>query len=699
MRVAFTHLRALFLSVFVMVLPFACVLPAATTSTSDAPSNADGGDGANGTLAIGGTVTGLEGASVELVLNGGEKSTVNADGPFHFKGLLSPGAPYAVTVGTSPTMHACSIVNGSGTVAQADITNITVACPSTDTALTNLSLSPGVLAPTFASGTTMYTANAEVTSLVTGQPTGTLTATTRSPGATLALGVAKLISGKPTPLMLAVGMSSVNVAVTAADGKSKANYRVDVNGTRGAEEAYLKASNTIMAQAFGASVALSGDTLAVGVPGDASAASGVNGDPTGTAKPGSGAVFVFVRKGSAWTQQAYIKAQTSKAGFAFGQAVALEGDTLAVGVIHDTSNQTGSHADDSGANSASPDSGAVYVYVRTGTTWAPQAYIKASNTIDSASFGASIALSQDTLAVGAPLESCKSSGINGNQSNCGSFASGAAYVFTRSGATWTQEAYVKASNALGSQLFGGSVSLTKAGNTLAVGAAGESSNAKGINGAQADVSAMSAGAVYVFTRAGTWSQEAYVKASNTLANQRFGAAMSIVGDTLAVGAPGEASAALGIDGDQTNVSAVGAGAVYVFTRAVTVWSQQAYVKASNTLTNQGFGGSLALLGDNLAVGALGESSGATGIGGNQGDTSLMRAGAVYLFLRGGTAWSQTAYVKSSNTQADQDFGAALALSSDTLVVGAVKESSSAKGINGDQKKTDAPGAGATYVFR
>jgi hypothetical protein len=171
--------------------------------------------------------------------------------------------------------------------------------------------------------------------------------------------------------------------------------------------------------------------------------------------------------------------------------------------------------------------------------------------------------------------------------------------------------------------------------------------------------------------------------------------------TLAVGAPREASAATGIGGNQDDDSTSGAGAVYVFTRSGTTWSQQAYVKASNTDVGDSFG-SVALSSDGatLLVGARFEYSAATGIGGNQADNSTLDAGAVYVFTRSGTTWSQQAYVKASNTGTNDEFGSALALSADglTLAVGSPNEDSGATGLDGSQADNSTSGAGAVYVF-
>ena len=140
----------------------------------------------------------------------------------------------------------------------------------------------------------------------------------------------------------------------------------------------------------------------------------------------------------------------------------------------------------------------------------------------------------------------------------------------------------------------------------------------------------------MFTRAAdAWKQQAYVKASNTDAEDRFGwsVALSGDGDTLAVGALFEDSAASGVGGGQADNTATNSGAAYVFTRAAGIWKQQAYVKASNTGGSDWFGQSLALSGDGdtLAVGAVYEDSAATGIGGDQADNTASHAGAVYVY--------------------------------------------------------------------
>jgi hypothetical protein len=144
-----------------------------------------------------------------------------------------------------------------------------------------------------------------------------------------------------------------------------------------------------------------------------------------------------------------------------------------------------------------------------------------------------------------------------------------------------------------------------------------------------------------------------------------------------------------------------AGAAYVFARSGMTWSQQAYIKASNTDGRDRFGGAVALSGDGstLLVGAPWEASAATGIDGDQRDNSMLMAGAAYLLARDGAAWRYT-YVKASNTGDVDVFGSAVALSDDasTLAASAPREASRATGIDGDQGDNSAIAAGAVYVF-
>jgi hypothetical protein len=475
---------------------------------------------------------------------------------------------------------------------------------------------------------------------------------------------------------------------------------------------YFKASNTgpldMYGDFFGYVVAISddGNTLAVGAPNEDSSKAGINQVHNELAIR-AGAVYVFVRGvDNKWTQQAYIKASNPGAHDQFGLSIALSGDgtTLAVGAHLED------HFDESVLNS-----GAVYVFVRSGTVWTQMDYLKASNKGQSDSFGHNVALSADgkTIAVGAYFEDSTDVGINGQKNDNAAQQSGAVYVFEWDNKDWKQQAYIKASNTGVGDEFGHSVAMSADGNTLAVGAPDEDSPDKGMNGAEGDNFdlAEDSGAVYVFVRLGdVWSKQAYIKASNTGKGDRFGlsAAMSADGNTLAVGAYLEDSAATGVGGLQDdNVSFTDSGAVYMFTRAKGDWEQQAYIKASNTEASDQFGINLALSGDGktLAVSAKFEDSAAAGVGGQEdNNVATTQSGAVYVFkLSDNNTWSQRGYVKASNTGKDDNYGLGIALRDDgtTLAIGAYLEDSSAVGIGKDQasqannKFTD---AGAVYVY-
>ena len=495
-------------------------------------------------------------------------------------------------------------------------------------------------------------------------------------------------------LLIVVGLVS---AALAADGQAESRVAVGVTpssvpiaAATGAffyQQAYLKASNTggvgigaeAMGDYLGYSVAISGNTMVVGAPGEDSNASGVNGNQNSNSLECAGAAYVFVRTGTTWSQQAYLKASNPDAYDFFGDAVAISGDTIVVGADWEASAATGvngNQSDDSAAGA-----GAVYVFVRTGTTWTQQAYLKASNAESFDHFGRAVAISADTVIVGAEGERSDATGVNGNQHDEDASYSGAAYVFVRTGTTWTQQAYLKASNTGTGDAFGCSVAIS--GNTAVVGAVAEDSSASGVNGPQANDSAANAGAAYVFVRTGTaWAQQAYLKASNAGAGDHFGESVALSGDSLVVGASDEDSSAVGVNGNQTSNSAPDSGAAYVFKRTGTTWTQQAYLKASTTHAGDAFGWAVALSGDTAAVGAaLG------GVG-----------GAAYVYTRSGSTWTHRAYVTASNPGTGDWFGRSIAVYDGTLAVGAPREDSGATGVNGNQSSNSAIDSGAAYVF-
>ncbi|MBI1353597.1 MAG: hypothetical protein GC160_04570 [Acidobacteria bacterium] len=408
------------------------------------------------------------------------------------------------------------------------------------------------------------------------------------------------------------------------------------------QEAYIKASNPDHSNGygdwFGLTVAISGDTLIVGAPNESSNGTGVNPNTqSDNSAAFSGAAYVFVRDNGVWSQQAYLKASNTGANDAFGTSVAISGDTAVVGAYWEGSSGTGVNPNTQSDNGAGF-SGAAYVFVRNGSLWSQQAYLKASNTGAGDAFGTSVAISGDTAVIGAPAENGNGIGVNPNtQSDNSAAASGAAYVFVRNGSLWSQQAYLKASNTDIGDVFGGSVAIS--GDTAVVGASGEDGNGIGVNpNTQADNSAASSGAAYLFVRdSGVWSQQAYLKASNTGAGDEFGGNVAISGDTAAVGASGEGGSGTGVNPNtQSDNNAAFSGAAYLFVRNGGAWSQQAYLKASNTDPSDFFGGAVALSSSALVAGARQEGSSGTGVNPNaQGDNTASRSGAAYIFGLGG----------------------------------------------------------------
>jgi len=368
----------------------------------------------------------------------------------------------------------------------------------------------------------------------------------------------------------------------------------------------LTASDGSLDDRFGASVSISGDRAIVGADGD---------DESGD---NSGSAYVFVRSGTSWTQEAKLVAGDGSAGDLFGISVSLSSDTALVGAVF---------SDDNGDNS-----GSAYVFVRNGTTWTQQAKLLASDGIYLDYFGCSVSLSGDTALVGA-----RGHDDNGN-------GSGSGYLFVRSGASWTQETKLLAGDGAAGDGFGTSVSLS--GDTALVGAGGDDDN--GTNSGSAYVFARSgtswtqeakllpsdgaasddfgdsvslsgdmalvgahddddngsnSGSAYVFARSGTsWTQEAKLVAGDGATEDYFGVSVSLAGDTALVGARW----------DDDNGSA--SGSAYVFVRNGTIWTQEAKLLASDGAADDYFGVSVFLSGDMALVGARGDDDNGTDSG-------------------------------------------------------------------------------------
>ncbi|MCZ8343103.1 MAG: FG-GAP repeat protein [Leptospira sp.] len=369
-----------------------------------------------------------------------------------------------------------------------------------------------------------------------------------------------------------------NASINNTLSNSGAAYVFQRSGSSWTQQAYLKPTNTGVDDQFGISVAISGDTIAVGAfLEDSNQTSITNGSSASidNSALNAGAVYVFQRTGTAWVEQAYLKASNAQTEDRFGISVAISGDTIVAGANLEDSNQTTiTNGGVASSNNSASISGAAYVFQRTGSAWAEQAYLKAPNGEANDQFGEDVAIDGDRIVVGAFSESSNqitiTNGTTASGDNSANLA-GAAYVFQRTGSAWSNQAYLKAPNTGADDRFG--IALAIEGDTILVGAIFEDSNMTTItNGASAseDNSSSNSGAVYVFQKRGSdWVHNAYLKAPNADADDRFGNSVSISGDTIIVSANQEDSNQNTITNGPTasaNNAALSAGAAYVFLR-------------------------------------------------------------------------------------------------------------------------------------
>ena len=390
------------------------------------------------------------------------------------------------------------------------------------------------------------------------------------------------------------------------------------------EQQQLTASDPSAGQAFGLSIAVSGDTAVVGAPAH---------DVGGNAQ--QGAVYVFMRSGAIWTQQQELTASDGVAEDWFGAAVALSGDTLLVGA----------------SNGARQGPGAAYVFTRFGVTWTQQQKLTASDGTDNGLFGFSVALDGDSAVVGAPAQPY--------DWVADAPGPGAVYVFTRSAATWSLQQEL-ADGASGAGVWGRfGYSLALDGDTIMVSELGRT---VGEN--------VSQGAIHVYARSGiTWTAQQLLVQSDGGTWDGFG------GGGASVALDGE-TALLGASHHQVGAN-VAQGAVYVFTREGATWSQQQELTASDGMSQDRFGDSVALDGDAALVGAP-----------QRTPVENPGPGAAYVFKQANGDWAQDGEaLRASDPAAGDGFGLKVALCGGSALVGAY-----GRAIDGVE------GAGAAYVF-
>jgi hypothetical protein len=352
------------------------------------------------------------------------------------------------------------------------------------------------------------------------------------------------------------------------------------------EKTKLLASDGAASDYFGMSVSISGDYAIVGAFGDDSE---------------KGSAYIFKWNGTSWVEQQKLIALDGAASDYFGYSVSISGDYAIVGAVRD---------DDNGSNS-----GSAYVFLRSGTSWSQQAKLTASDGAVDDWFGWSVSISGDYAIVGA----------NGDD-----VSKGSAYIFKRGGTVWVQQQKLLALDGSDNDHFGSSVSVS--GDYAIVGAYSD------------DDKGNESGSAYVFLRSGTtWSQQAKLTASDGNAYDRFGVSVSISGDYAIVGAY------------QDDDKGTDSGSAYIFLRSGTSWSQQAKLTTSDGAVWDSFGLSVSISGDYAIVGAYIDDGG---------------RGSAYVFLRSGTSWVEQQKLIASDGAGIDYFGNSVSISGDYAIVGA-----------------------------
>jgi len=379
-------------------------------------------------------------------------------------------------------------------------------------------------------------------------------------------------------------------------------------GTWAATQTKLLAGDGASLAKLGYAVANHGDTAVAGAY-----HASVNGVFTGAA-------YVFAAGGTGWAEQAKLTAADGAWGDLLGAAVSISGDTVALGAPNKDSY-----------------TGAGYVFVRSGTAWSQQQKITAGDGVANDSFGSSLSISGERMAVGAAGDDDRGSG------------SGSVYIFTRSGTAWSQQQKITANDGAAGDHFGAAVAISGA--YLVAGAYGD------------DERGSESGSVYVYHLGGSgWSQQDKLVPMDGLGSDQFGRSVAINGDTLLAGAHK--------DDDRGSSS----GSVYVHLRIGTFWNQQAKLTASDGASGDLFGYGVSVSGDRAVVGAHGVNDKGT------------YSGAAYVFERFQGSWSQVEKLLASDGAAWDYFGFSAAVSGESVALGAYLD---------DDKGSD---SGSLYLF-
>jgi len=414
-------------------------------------------------------------------------------------------------------------------------------------------------------------------------------------------------------LGVAVALSSdTAIATDTSDESGGAAYVFSLNGSAWTRLPIIACGDK-KEDYFGISTAIHGNTAVVGAQ-----------NAYGKDAEGQGAAYVYTRMGTAWVRQAKLVASYGPTATRFGYSTAISHETVVVGAWKDSEVDT--------------EAGAAYVFARSNGIWTQQAKLTAGGG-GFAYFGRSVAIDGNSIVVGADFAT--------NQGTM----SGAAYVFTRSGEAWTQQAKLTPSDGAEMDRFGASVAIQE--DTVVVGSYLD------------DEVSTNSGSIYVFVKSGgTWMQQAKLTASDGAEGDMLGLPVAISGDTIVVGAYKDDDA-----GEDS-------GSAYIFTRTDGVWSQQAKLIASDGAAGDNFGKTAVISGDTALIGAPGD------------DDKGSNSGSVYVFRRTGSTWTQWGKLTASDGLAGDGLGSdnSISLSGPYALVGAPYA---------DDKPTQ---SGAAYVF-
>jgi len=384
-----------------------------------------------------------------------------------------------------------------------------------------------------------------------------------------------IISGIIVAMFLIATSIQVFGAINENSGSKNGNWH---------ELAKMMASDSEPISFFGSALSIDNDYAIIGAHGDTD-----NG-------PFSGAIYVFKRTGSTWTEEAKLLASDGMTNDMFGHTVSMDGDYAIIGAP------------------AADGPGYAYIFKNSGTNWTEEQKLTASDCEIWDEFGYSVSIDGEYAIIGAQYDDDK----------------GSAYIFKRTGSTWTEEQKLTASDGEIWDLFGMSVAIC--GEYAIIGGFGDDNYT---------------GSAYIFKRTGsTWTEQAKLIASDIIPGERFGHSVGIDGDYAYIGTTHDNNSK---------------GAVYVFKRNGTVWTEEQKLTASDGKSADNFGKSFSINDNCMIIGAYEDSDNGP------------HSGTVYVFNREGSTWIEKQKLHPSDGKTWQQFGFCISIDGDFVLIGAYAE--------------------------